>query len=68
MNRLITFLNWLFWKDGFLASGRRAKKHRITGKIVFLLWNEGDKRGGAVPLPEYWHKAGDGHEFIPASK
>jgi len=61
------FLAWLRrspWEYGTTARGSRARRHRITGEVQFVLWNAGE-RGHTE---DYWHRMDESHwpGFQPA--
>lgn len=48
------------WEYGHIASGSRARRHRLTGRVEFELWPAGHERG--YPDRPFWHVVGYGHE------
>jgi len=57
--------NLLVWEYGLLERGVKARRHRITGRIEFVLWKKGEKQGDHVHTEDYWYEAASGHEFTP---
>lgn len=49
------------YEYGTLGNGLRARRHRRSGLVEFVLWKAGEQGHEE----DYWHRAGDGHEFIP---
>jgi hypothetical protein len=46
-----------------LRTGQRARRHRYTGEVQFVLWHAGEQ----CHTTDYWYPMGDGwaNYFIP---
>ncbi len=42
----------------------RARQHRFSGRIEFVLWEKGQQGN----TEDYWAEAGSGHVFVPDKK
>jgi hypothetical protein len=63
------FFSWFrkpidVWEYGTLETGTKARRHKATGEIQFVLWKAGEQ--GHVE--DFYYQAGYGHQFIPEEK
>jgi hypothetical protein len=51
------------WEYGTSDVGGECRRHRLTGRIEFILWPIGHPRGYSDR--PFWCEMGAGHTFIP---